>query len=1044
MKYKKNGSTKSRLILLQRVYGQLLLFCTLLMITNSLHSQQTSRLLKGKIIEDSGSPISAATINIIGKNQKVISDDSGRFQIQIADGDSLEIRSIGHEEKKLFITDQQDIIITLAFTHTDLNEVVVIGYQSVLKKDLTGATGVANMNNARKISAGTIAESIQGTIPGVTVRNGGAPGQNSLIEIRGVGSFSNASPLYVIDGMLSDANVTINPDDIESLQILKDASAAAIYGSRAGNGVVIITTKKGKNGPPIIAFSAKYGRQSIPRQMKLMDAPQYLQTVSQAYANSNATLPSFVSSQLANNTIDVDWQKAVYRASSYQDYNVSVSGGSPTSKYFISGGYYQNDGTVVGNSFNRASFRINSEVKKGILTFGENLTLTASNNKYPGGGVNAFTNTSMMLPTIKVQDPSYTDPINYPSNPQGWGMGSTDNPSYANNYLAAASLDKISIAYGKVIGNVYAGLKLTNWLDYKFNAGLEVSYDYTKEVRDTGVWRYTNQPSPTFVSENRARFLNILLEHTLNFNKRFGLHSINGVVGFSRIAQQQDYTTAARTNLQNFDGTLYTTIGSAVGSASVNGGTTSEWRNHGWLSRINYTYNDKYLLTLTGRIDKSSRFAPSHRTGYFPSMAAAWRISKEKFFNVDWISDLKLRGSYGKLGFSDALGSWDYLGLVSSTARGIYGQPQIANLGQYRAAVLNPNIRWEKRQQSDIGFDAAILNNRLSFSFDWYRSISKDVLLQVPLANYLGTSGSPFLNSGSIRNTGVEFSATYRNNSGPFKWDVSGNFTTIKNTVLSVGDQGVDASGKAIDYLESATFARSQVGHAMGAWYVIQTDGLFQSYEEVLNYKNVAGVVIQPNAKPGDIKYKDLNGDGQITNADRAFEGSPWPTLQTGLQFNGTYKGFNVNVQFIGIFGNKIYNGVRAGLDGYQLTNFRRDLSPWTPDNTNTSDPRLGVDNGVDLSIAANNMAQTDRWLENGSYVRLRNFEIGYGFEPNWLNRLGLKTLRVSASAQNLFTITKYKGMDPDVANGNLGQRGFDGGYWPSSRIFSLGINLEF
>ncbi|UAY57232.1 TonB-dependent receptor [Arachidicoccus terrestris] len=1011
---------------------------------------QSAAEVSGIVQDQAGTPLGGVSVEVktdgsdLSGTRGSLTDNNGKFTVNVAAGDSIIFSYVGFQRYAIRYQNEKDLHISLVPTASRQDSVVVIGYQTVLKKDLTGATGVVDMDNSTKVSAGTVAEGIQGLVPGVTVRNGGAPGQNSVIEIRGVGSFQNASPLYVIDGMLSDANVTINPDDIASIQVLKDASAAAIYGSRAGNGVVIITTKRGRAGAPVVSLSGKYGLQQLPKTWDVMDATGFLATAKQQYTNSGVAMPKDIQEQLKNNTINVDWQDAVYRTSAYQDYTLGVSGGSNTANYYIAGSYYGNEGTVVGNKFTRASLRINTEVRKGRVTFGEHLMLTDNNNHHPGGGVNVFYNSAQMLPIIMTQSESYKDPIQYPSNPAGWGLGSANNPTYANNYLAAAALDRISNEYGKLVGNGYLQIKLADWLTYKFNAGLEVSYDYTGEIRDTGVWRYTNQPAQTFAAETRSRFTNLLLEHTINFDHHFGKHYINGVVGFSRTQQDRSYTGASRTLLQNLNGNLYSTISSAIGTPSASGGVSNKWRSHGWLGRVNYNYADRYLLTLTGRIDQDSRFGPDYRTGYFPSAAAAWRVSKEDFFTSELINDLKIRASYGQLGFSDALAAWQYVGYVSSTTRAVYGTDETPHLGQYQAIVTNPDLHWEKRNQLDIGADITLLDNRLDVSLDWYRSTSDDVLLVVPLPQYLGSSGSPFVNTGSIRNTGIEFSATYRDHSHALKWDLAGNFTTIKNKVLSVGNQGLDENGNKVDYLQPANFVRSQVGHPMASWYVIQTDGIFQSAEEVNNYKSSDGKIIQPNAKPGDIRYIDLNDDGQINDNDRSFHGSPWPTLQAGLQFNASYRGFTLNMQWIGIFGNQIYDDVRRPLDSYQLVNFRSDINPWTPDNTNTDDPRLAIDNGSDPSVSANNMAQTDRWLESGSYARLRNLEIGYSFATDWLGKMKIRNARVFVSGQNLFTITKYRGLDPDVANGNLSMRGMDSGFWPSSRIYSLGIHMEF
>jgi len=1013
----------------------------LVVIQSSQLKDETDITVTGTVTGTGGIPLEGATIQLKNGSSTVTSAANGSFSITVPADAILVVSYVGYQTLEINVNNRTSINIVLQPESTSLQDVVVIGYQSVKRKDLTGSTGIVDMKDANKITSGSVGEAIQGLVPGVTVRNGGAPGQNAVVEIRGVGSFGNSNPLYVIDGMLSDANTTINTDDIASIQILKDASAAAIYGSRAGNGVIIITTKKGKEGPAKFSFSAKYGTQQIPKKWNVMDAKDYLKTVNTMYTNSGVTLPGGVGAQLTNNTINTDWQNEVFRTGNDQDYNMSISGGSATSNYLVSGSYYNNSGPVIGNDFQRSSLRINTQAKRGIFTFGENMMLSNTNGNNPGGGVNAFYESASMLPIIAVQGDQYKT-IQY--NPAGWGMGTTDDPTYASNYLAVNSLDKVNYNFAKIVGNAYAELKFTSWLTYRFNAGIEASFDYNREVRDSGIWRYTNQPPATSINEDRERFTNLLLEHTLNFDKSFGLHNINGVVGFSRTEQKREVTSAGRTILQNVNGQYFTTIGSALGSASADGGTPLFWRSHGYLGRINYTYNDKYLVTLTGRIDQDSRFSSAYQTGYFPSAAAAWRISKEKFFNVSWINDLKLRASYGKLGFSDVLGSWDYLGLLNNNPRAVYGVAQTPLVGEYQAQIANSNLRWETRIQKNIGFDANLLNNAVSLSADVYNSLSKDVLVQLPLAQYLGSTGNPSANAGSIKNTGVEIAATYRNHKKALSWDVSANVTTIKNRVVSVGNQGVDAQGNKVNYIEPTNFLRAQVGHSIGEWYVIKTDGIFKSQEEINNYTNKAGTIIQPNAKPGDIKYVDANGDGTINNNDRQFDGSPWPTLQAGAQFNASYRQFNLNIQLVGVFGDKLYDDVRRVLDGYQLTNFRKDIDPWSSTNTNGKDPRLAVDVPGDPEVSLNNMAQTSRWLEDGSYVRLRNVEIGYSFSPNTLKKAGITNAHIYISGQNLLTITKYKGMDPDVQGTGIITRGFDAGNWPSSRIISIGLQFGF
>lgn len=997
--------------------------------------------VSGRVTNARGEPVPGASVTEKGTNNGTITKDDGSYALTpTGDAAILVISSVGYATQEIKVSRQAIIDVQLRSTAADLNEVVVIGYQSVRKKDLTGATGVVDMTNANRISAGSVGESIQGLVPGVTVRNGGAPGENAAIEIRGVGSFGNSDPLYVIDGMLSDANTTVNTDDIASIQVLKDASAAAIYGSRAGNGVIIITTRKGKDGPAKVSFSAKYGTQSFPKRWDLMGAPQYLQTVKQQYANSGLNLTPGMAAQLANNTINTNWQDQFFKTGSVQDYNASISGGSAAGNYLLSGSYYKNQGDIIGNAFERSSIRLNTEAKKGRLTVGENMMMSATDQQTVGGGSNPIYDAVNLLPVIAVQGDQYK---NIPSNPAGWGMGTTDFPTYAANYTALTNIDRQTATYDKLIGNAYAEFKFFDWLSYRFNLGGEVSFDYHKEVRDTGIVSYAAQPPLTSVYEDREQFTNFLMEHTLNFNKSFGRHNLNGVVGFSRTQQRRDVTYGSRTALTDVNGNNLTTISSAVGAPSVGGSTPLFWRAHGYLGRINYSYNDLYLLTLTGRIDQDSRFGSNFRTGYFPSAAAAWRISHEKFFTVKWINDLKIRASYGQLGFSDVLGSWDYIGTLNNSPRAIYGSSQSPQVGQYLATLPNPNLRWESRTQKNAGFDASILDNRLSLTFDVYSSLSKDVLVAPPQPGYLGTVGVTNENAGSIRNSGVELGLTYRNDRHLLRWDVSANMTTIHNEVVSVGDQGVDASGNHVNYIEYNNFIRAQVGHAIGSWYVLKTDGIFQSQQQINSYVGKGGGLIQPFAKPGDIKYLDANGDGSINDNDRQFVGSPWPTLQTGAQFNAYYHQFSFNLQLVGIFGYKLYDDVRRTADTYQLSNFRKGINPWSATNTGGTDPRLAVDVPSDPEVAINNEPETSRWLENGSYVRIRNIELGYNLSPKMFHGF-FTNAKLYLSGQNLLTFTKYKGMDPDVTGGGIGARGFDSGNWPSSRILSIGLNCGF
>ncbi|AKD54651.1 SusC/RagA family TonB-linked outer membrane protein [Spirosoma radiotolerans] len=989
----------------------------------------------GRVLDETGSPLPGVTVVLKGTTTGTTTNAEGVYTLSVPDGNAtLTFSFIGYTTQDVAVNNRSTVDVRLVPNATELNEVVVIGYQAVRKRDVTGANDVINPTEANRVTAQSLPESIQGLAPGVTVRNTGVPGQQASIQIRGVASFLNTDPLYVVDGMIADANPTLNSDDIESIQILKDASAAAIYGSRAANGVIIVTTRQGKEGPARVSFSAKYGVQQAYKRWDVMNASEFAATQRQQYQNAGQAPLSSVAEATFNPNVNTDWQDQVLRTGSLQNYNINLSGGTKTGQYYISGSYFNNTGYVIGSNFNRASLRINTRSVLNRFTVGENLVLTNSNTQNQPAGTNPIYDMAYNLPVIPVQDPSYISP----TNPLGYGIGSFNAVSYAFNPVAARSLAPSRTNVARLVGNGYVEYKFADWLSYRFNAGLDANFSYNQNLRYLGVFQYNAAPVPTSVGEDRSQYRSFLFENTLNFNRTFGAHNINGVVGISQQTTRSDITSGSRTNLGYAGGQYFTTIGAATGISNSAGGTPDYYRILGYLGRINYTYGDRYLLTLTGRVDQDSRFGASNRTGFFPSVAAAWRISQEKFFHVDWISELKLNVSYGKLGIVvPTLGSFPYTAYINSNPRAIFGTDQAANVGAYQAQLSNPDIRWEQRIQQNVGVTASFLNNRIFTEINVYNSLSSNAILNLTVPGYLGNlRGNPYVNTASIRNRGIEFAATYRSTKHAFKWDVSGNFTTIKNRVESVGNQG-----QGINYIVSGN-TRSQVGNPIGQWFVLKSNGLFQSQEEINNYRGADGSLVQPFAKPGDIRYVDTNNDGRIDVNDRQFVTSPWPTLQAGAQFNGSYKNFSLNIQLVGTFGYTVYNDVRRILDSYQNTNFRRDISPWTPTNTGTTDPRLGLESG-DQGIISNNLAYSDRWLENASYVRFRNIEIGYNLPKELANRFHARGARIYVSGQNLFTITGYSGLDPDVTGANIQERGVDNGHWPTPRVISLGINCD-
>lgn len=1007
------------------------------------------RTISGKITDTKGAPVSGVSISVKGTSQGVTTNDAGNFSIAVTNNSVLVVSSVGYENREISVGNQTALSISLTETNQALNEVVIIGYQSVRKKDLTGATSVINTQNTQRLASRSLPEQLQGMAAGVAVRTGGAPGQEAVVNIRGLSTvFGSGNPLYVIDGMFSDPNTTVNPNDIESVQVLKDASAAAIYGSRAGNGVIIITTKRGKEGPLKISASSRISRSMVPKKYDMMNGTEYVATNRQAYQNAGYSLQPGVANYNGTNT---NWSDQLLRTGSLQDYNVTLSGGGRNSSILISGSYLKDNGILIGRSFERTALRINSDASRGRFKITENLMISNSLRRSPQEGNfevgNPWYDMFNNLPILPVQGSAYVTA----ANPKGYSIGSNNARTFSRNGVAIADLWNNQTNFLKVLGNVFVDFKFTNFLSYRFNAGLETSLDHNKNVRELGIWYQNQSEKPTSVEDARSQFLSTLFEHTLNFNHRINNHSFAGVLGITNQTIKDENSVGNRTGLAFFNGSYFTTISSAGGTSGSSGTEGTNYINS-YLGRLNYTYSDRYLASFTFRSDKSSLFSPNHRRGFFPSGAVAWRISNENFFKSAVISDLKLRGSYGILGLA-GLGRYQYTGFLNQAPRAVFGSNQAEFLGATQARLVYEDLKWERKATTNIGVDAALFKNVFTVTLDVFRSKTEDVLIEQPLPRYLGNLiGNPVVNIGTIENKGIELELGYRpRQAGDFRWNIAANFSVIKNKILELGNLGIDPlTGKPRNYIQSGN-TRSQVGRSIGEYYVLRTDGIFQNQGEIDKHKAQASY-----AKPGDIRYLNLIDEGSnddINNKDREFAGSPWPKLTTGLQFNGSFKDFSLSVQLYGAFGQKIYNDVIRDLDGNGYSNYRRGLSYWTTSNMNTKTPRLGVsyatgvpgDPAVDRGIVSNVRGNSDRWIEDGSYLRLRNVELGYSLPKSFLSKIHLTDSRIFVSGQNLLTFTKYKGLDPDVVGANINlEPGVDNGNYPSSRIISFGLNIGF
>jgi TonB-linked outer membrane protein, SusC/RagA family len=976
---------------------------------------QTSHTVKGKVTDSKGEALRGVTVTVKGTTTGTSTDASGNYTLQVPnDQVTLVFSNIGYADLERSVAGAATIDVQLQQSSADLNEVVVVGYGTQRKKDLTGAVSVVPVGEITKRQATTIGEAMQGLASGVLVRGGGRPGSEARVEIRGLKNFTGTTPLYVIDGLITTANRDFNPNDIESIQILKDASAAAIYGSRAANGVVIITTKRGKKGPMRVDFTAKTTIQVTPRY-DLAGKDEFVKLNYMAYDNAG------VPRQDLDLNVNTDWQDEAFRTGNMQDYNVSFSGGSDNGSYMVSANYFDNKGTVISTGFKRLSLRVNSQGSKGIFSIGENIAI--SNAKTDEMSGNAYLDVVRLLPTIPVRDPN---------NPGGYGYGHEGRArTFGTNPVAVADLDDRTNENFRVRGNLWAEVRLRPWLKYRLNLGYETSADNYIHKRKEGNWTLNQAYDPAIYDENRARFQSTLVENTLTFNKQFGRHAVTAIAG--QTYQKDDYGQiwgAKRNILQNtYTGQYYWVLDQ--GYEPQTGGYLTKAIILSYLGRLEYNFDEKYLLNAVLRYDGSSRLANQNAWGTYPSISAAWRISREDFFNVNWINDLKIRASHGVLGSTGAIGSWDFLPVINTFSSAVFGRDQLALPGATQVQLNNTDLKWERLTQTNFGVDATVLDNKLTLSAEYFIARTKDVLTPLPILMTTGNDGgAPVVNAASLRNSGFELSATYRGQSRDFSYYATANITTLKNEVQELG------------YGRNNIFTGTTVtelGSAAGMWYLLETNGLFQNQQEIDNYKNKDGIVIQPDAKPGDIRFVDHNGDGQISNEDKVVLGSPWADWELGLNLGASWKNFDLTMNWFGSFGAKVYNGFRSVVDRFDdNSNYRAGIKPWTPENPDTDVPRALY------ASTLNSRGDSDRWLENGSFMRLKFISLSYRLPVSVVKRIGFSNAQISISGQNLITITKFGGLDPEFNNGNIFERGVYNMQFPTLNMYSAGLQFGF
>ena len=992
----------SRLRMMVCLIGMLLPMC--------MFAQQIT--VQGVVKDQTGETVIGASVMEKGTTNGTITGIDGDFSLNMSSNGTLVVSFVGYKTQEVQVKGQKQLQVVLSEDAEMLDEVVVIEYGTMKKSDLTGAVSSIGNKDIKDSPVSNLGQAIQGKISGVQIVDAGKPGDNVSIKIRGLGSINNCDPLVVIDGVPTDLGLSsLNMADVERLDVLKDASATAIYGSRGANGVVMITTKRGTEGKGKLAVSANYSFQNATNVPSLLNAAQYAELSNDMMVNSGRNPnPEWANpSELGAGT---DWMDELLRTGVMQNYTVSYSGGNEKSHYYVSGGFLDQSGIVKSVNYRRFTFQSNSDAQVlKWLKFSNNITFSADTKKSGSYNIGDALKALPIYP-VKNEDGSWSGP----DGNSEW-YGSTRNP------IGPTELNKSQTDGYNFLANLTAELTFTKWLKFKSTFGYDAKFWFI----DNFTPKYNWKPTPTeetsrYKSDNKSfTYLwdnYFLFDHTFAEKHRVGL-----MAGMSAQWNTNDYLNAQK-NVFMFDNVHEMDNGEEMYAI---GGNETEWALLSYMARVNYSYEDRYLLTATIRRDGSSRFGKKHRWGTFPSVSVAWRASQEKWFpKNDYINDLKVRAGYGVTGSQASVGNYSYLASYNTSVYpfGISSGNQTALVS---STLANPYIHWEEVAQTNIGFDASLFNSRVMFSFDAYLKETRDMLVKasIPITSGFEDTTTTYTNAGKVRNQGIEMSLHTINLTGELGWETNLTATYNKNKIKDLNSD----VPYYINQINNSYVTMLAKDYPINVFYGYVTDGIFQNQSEVNTH------AVQPGAEPGDIRFRDLNNDGVINDSDRTVIGNPNPSWLFSMNNSLSYKGFELSVFLQGIAGNKIYNANNIDNTGMAAAyNQTTDvLKRWQGEGTSNSMPRavFGDPN--------QNTRVSDRFVENGSYLRLKNITLSYTFPKQWLQKAQIENARLSLSCENVATITGYSGFDPEV-----GINGIDQNRYPISRTFSLGLNFNF
>lgn len=1009
--------------------------------------------VKGTVTDEKGQPLEGASVLVKGKPAGTKTDANGVFTINIAPNDVLEISYVGYETTTVKAGNKTAFTIQLKPVISTGEQVVVVGYGTTKKKELTTSISSVNSSTIEKMSISRVEQALQGNAPGVLVLNqNGQPGDKPMIRIRGTGTNNSPDPLFLVDGFPVGSIEYLNPSDIERIDVLKDAASAAIYGARGANGVVLITTKTGKKGGASVTYDGYYGWQTAWRKVPVLNATQYATLMNESYHNLN---PSGTNPPYANPDAlgeGTNWQDLLMQPNApITSHQISVSGATDKTNYLTSFSYFNQQG-IIGNDnskFERYSFRLNLDQKvTNYLKVGTNMAFVSSvrnavyDNGDQGGSVlgNAF-NIDPITPLYE------TDPVKLASYNVNAVKNGTDVYGISPLATFPNPIAQMAVLHGtnrveKLFGNAFAELTLMKGLKFKSSYGIDLSFNTSNQLVPIYFLLAGSGQSFSTVKKSFSRSFTWQTENILSYTHSFGDHNLELLAGQSAFKYFYENLNGQRNDPSPIDPNLaFIDVATDIGSSQISGGA-DERTLASYFGRVAYNYNGKYFLSGVIRRDGSSRFGRNNPYATFPSASAAWIISKENFFKSNIVSLLKVRGSWGQNGNENLGSSFPWASTISFNGQQYTflnnGGVEYLQSGASLGRISNPYLKWETSEQTNIGVDAELWRGKVAVTADYYIKKTKDLLIAPDVPIIVGFP-APFVNGGSVENKGVEFSISYKDRiADKIGISTSFNISTNTNKVTAINNSAKVIGGAA--YINMGSITRMAVGEPIAYFWGVKTNGIFQSQEEVDNYtwtNPTSGAVnkIQPNAKPGDLKFVDYNNDGKISDLDRVNLGNPNPKYITGFTLNLDYKNFDLSIMAIGMFGQKVFNG-----------NYRFDkaisnlpakwLDRWTPDNTNTNIPRFAAG-------SANFTTVSDFYLENGSFVRMKNIQLGYTIPQQIIRRARINNLRFYIAADNLFTITKYTGFDPELGATSPLSIGIDRGVYPQSRTYRLGVTVK-